>query len=171
MDGGADVRVGVELIKSGDKPGEEIIPCKFRGPQLLGSGIYEINNHCDRVGYYNEIHELFEGFHVKKQSVDMYAHEIDEPEKIGKQEKLAKGYQVVQRGIHNVKIACNAATLHQGEENSENRPEKQKPKVAELHGIYVAQAKAAVINDFTLCSFMHIHFLSLPYSVFFGKGI
>ena len=92
----------------------------------------------------------------------MYPDEIDEPEEIGNEENFAEGDKVVDGGIHKVKVFRNAAALNEREENSEHHPEKEKPKVAKLRGIYVARAEPAVIDDFGFGVFKHTLVLNLP---------
>ena len=129
---GADVCVGVKLIKPGDKSGKSVVVLELKGAKPLGGGIEEIDNHCDRIGYHNKIHQFPEAFHVEKERVNMYPDEIDEPEEIGNEENFAEGDKVVDGGIHKVKVFRNAAALNERKENSEHRPEKEKPKVAKL---------------------------------------
>ncbi len=59
MERRAYVCICVKLVKAGNKTSEEIVPFKFRRPELLGSGVNEIYDHRYGIGDDYKIHKLF----------------------------------------------------------------------------------------------------------------
>ena len=115
-------------------PRQKIIPLEFRGAQILAGGKKEIDDYRRRVGHHDEIHHLLERRNVVYQRVDVHSDQIDEPEKIGDQEQLAKGDRVVEGAMDRI-IPLGAVDLfHKEEEKSVDRPIEEQPQVTGLIG-------------------------------------
>ena len=142
----ADVGVGIECVVARHKPRQKIIPLEFRGAQVLAGGEDEIDDYRRRVGHHDEIHHLLERRNVVYQRVDVHSDQIDEPEKIGDQEQLAKGDRVVEGAMDRI-IPLGAVDLfHKEEEKSVDRPIEEQPQVTGLLGAERSENESSEIK-------------------------
>ena len=142
----ADVGVGIECVIARHKPRKIIIPLEFGGAQLLTGREKEINYYRYRISQNNEMHHLLKRRYVVYQGIDVHSDQIDEPEKIGDQEQLAKGDRVVEGAMDRI-IPLGAVDLfHKEEEKSVDRPIEEQPQVTGLLGAESSENESSEIK-------------------------
>ena len=99
MEGWTDIGVGIKLIKAGEKPREDIVSLKSQRAKLLTVWEKYVDHHRQRIGHNDEFHQFFEGFHIKKQGVEMNPNQEYKPKDVRNQKIFAKGDHIIQRAM------------------------------------------------------------------------
>ena len=151
MDGGADVGVCIKAVKPGHEAGQNIVPFKAFGAQLLAVGKDEIDQQRRCVCNDDEFHHPGETLRVIEEGVDQHPSEKHEPEQIGEQKQFTEGDQVVQGAVHAVIGHGLIKALHKQKQQPIDRPVQQQLHMPELRRIQVGETELSVICD----SFFH----------------
>ena len=88
-----------------DAPGSDENIIELRRAEQLAGGPEEKDHQRRGVGQDDEPHQFFKGRLIPPERVEMDAHQIDEPEKVGDEKPLAEGDMVVQPTVHHVEAS------------------------------------------------------------------
>ena len=123
METGTDIGIGVEGVKPGHKPGQQIMTGEFFRPQLLAGGEQGKDQKAGAVGENSEFHHFDAGLRFPQGGVDIGTDEEYEPEQVGDHEQLLEGDQVVHRVVHGVIVIPGNQLLGGIESDAKEGPE------------------------------------------------
>ena len=123
MEGRAHIGVGVKGVKPGHKPRQKVVPLEGGRPELLLTGVNQVDDAGQGIGQDDKPHKFPKAFRVEQQQVQMHPNEKDEPVQIGEQKKLTERHQIIQGRINGMVVQVEQAL--QGEEHQAvNGPEE-----------------------------------------------
>ena len=112
----ADIGIGIELIESSDKAGQEIIPLKGCRTKLLAGGPEQIDHDGNGIGQDNILHHPGKTINVIQQCVQVHSNKIYEPEQIWDQKPFAEGNEIIQRTVHDCVMLHRVKPFHKEEQ-------------------------------------------------------
>ena len=79
MDGGADIGIGIKLIKTFQKFCEYVISFKNHWSEFLAVWKQHIDEDCQGVRHYDKSHEFYESLRIIQQGIDLYPDQENKP--------------------------------------------------------------------------------------------
>ena len=130
VEGGADIRVGVEGIEPGGETGQDVVPGEDRGPQILAVGEDQVDEHRHPVGEDEEPHHPPEGRDIPEVGVGHRPAEIEEPEEVRHHGPLPEGDEVIQGAVGGEILGVRRPQPFQRHEDQlKDGPEEQEPRL------------------------------------------
>lgn len=145
MEGRTDIGAGIEGIKCTQHLGQQVIPGKDGGPEILTGRKQEKDDQSRGICDNDVAHEILKKRYVEQQQIYMHTGQKDEPEKIGDKKPLTERNLIVQRAVHRKIRRRQIPSLRHIKQDTEQWPEQQQTQMLEFGRVQFTEPELTVI--------------------------